>query len=249
MKIKSIHLYRLRNEAHYQLMIFFVRLLDKYPEVKYRIATELPAFDALLAKEDAAVDFMTKSDLTKLIAQADRRLDSNLTGIGDIVRGALHHFDKTVAEAAESLYNRIKVYGGIAHKNYAEELAAVANLLQDFNGDYASKVALIDGLSAWIAELTAAAANLQTLIEERIAEKAAQPQERMKDIRREIDSVFIDLIDRINAVIILESPPNFLAFANELNEQFDSFNKIYSHKRKDNDTQDNNEQNEKTEEN
>ncbi|MDR2680909.1 MAG: DUF6261 family protein, partial [Tannerella sp.] len=165
------------------------------------------------------------------ISAADSRLDGIVTGFGEIIRGALHHFNPHVADAALSLQNLFKTYGNIARKNYDEELAAVTNLLQDLEGAYADRVMLITGLSEWVKELGTASRELADLLALRNTETAEKPQVRMVNVRREIDPVYRNFVARIEALSLIEGESDYIAFINELNALVERFNHIRPHQR------------------
>jgi hypothetical protein len=232
MKIIRINLDRLRNEAHYQFFAAIIALIIKFPLIVEKLGDLFTSLQSLFAKEDEAVDYIRKSDYSAKIAAADERLDSAVIGLSETVRGALHHFRPEVVEAALSLKNLIKAYGNIVRKNYDEELAAVTNLLQDLNGAYATKISLIGGLSEWITEIKAASDNMTALLALRNTEKADKPKERMVNVRREIDPVYRDIVTKIEALTIVEGETAYVPFIKELTELIDRFNKIRSHKTK-----------------
>jgi hypothetical protein len=232
MKILKIYLTLLRNEVHYQFFESLIAILSKFPYVKDKIAAQFRRLSELFAKEDEVIDLMRKSDYTAKIAAADHRLDRVVQSFGGVVRTALNHFNPAVADAAQSLLNLFKSFGRIPSKSYREEIAAVTNLLQELRGGYAAKVALVDGLNGWIAEMDAAKAELTTLLDSRTSEKAARPQERMLNVRREIDAVYLDLITRIEAFMLFEGESEYAAFVRELNTLIDEVKKIRPHHRK-----------------
>jgi hypothetical protein len=232
MKINRINLERLRNEAHYQFIAAVIALTVKYPFITGKISDLFTLLQNLFTKEDEVVDYIRKSDYSDKIAAADLRLDNAVTGFIETIRGMFHHFDPNVADAAQSLINLTKTYGSIVRKNYDEELAAVTNLLQELEGAYKSKLDAINGLSEWITEIKAASENMTTLLALRNTEKAAKPQERMVNVRREINIVYRDVIAKIEAFTLVEGETAYTPFIQELNALVERFNKIRSHKTK-----------------
>jgi hypothetical protein len=231
MKIIRIYLERLRNDAHFEFFSIWIVLVNKYPFIKGKIEELFDAFLALFDKEDEVVNFNRSSDYSAKIQVADRRLDAALVGLNEFVRGAVHHFNATVAEAALSLKNLLKNYGYITRRNYDEKLAAVTNLLQDLDGPWHDKVLLISSLAEWIEAIRAAAAEETELIALRNAEIAARPQERMPEVRREVDISSRNIIARIEAFMTIEGEANYAAFVSELNAAVERFNRLRPHKK------------------
>jgi hypothetical protein len=231
MKVSKIYLERLRNEAHFEFFVALIVLAVKFPLIVERLGSLFVVLQSLFAKEDAVVDYIRKSDYSAGISAADQRLDVAVIGFKNAVRGALHHFKEEVADAAQSLKNLLNTYGNIVRKNYDEELAAVTNLLQELDGEYAAKVALISGLSEWITEIREAGKELADMLVGRNTEKANKPQDRMVNVRREIDLVYRDIVAKVEALTLVEGDDAYAPFINELNVLVDRFNKIRPHSR------------------
>jgi hypothetical protein len=230
MKINKINVGKLRNEAHYQFFTAVIALTVKFPLIVEKLGDLFGLLQRLFAKEDEVVDYIAKSDYSAKIAAADERLDNAVVGFSETVRGALYHFRPEVADAALSLKNLMKTYGNIIRKSYDEELAAVTNLLQELEGAYAEKVSLISGSSEWIAEIKAASENETVLLALRNTEKANKPQERMVNVRDEVNSVYRDIVAKIEALTLVEGDTAYASFVNELNALIERFNKIRSRK-------------------
>jgi hypothetical protein len=230
MKILVLYLSRLRNEAHYQFFAALIALIHANPIIKEKVLAWFEKLVEIFNREDEVVDFIRKSDYTTKIVEADNRLNKAVVGFSETILGATHHFNPGVADAALSLKNLLKTFGKIIHKNYDEELAAITNLLQELDGAYMEKVELISGLSEWVEEIRGAGNNLNALLVLRNAEKAAKPQERMNDIRKEIDPAYRELVKRIEAFSLVEGELEYASFINELNALIERFNHIRPHK-------------------
>jgi hypothetical protein len=233
-KIKTIHLNYLRNEAHYEYLVVFKNLLVRFPAImSLLIAAVYEKFMALLQLEGKLVDAAKKSDYTQKIADADHRVDNDLIGLREAIVSATRHFDPAIADAAKSLYNRMKAFGSISQKSYEEETAAVNILLADLQGEYAQRVNIV-GLNAWVTELAAAEAEFEQLLALRSEEAAGKPQERQKDVRREIDVVYHQLTERIDANAVIAEPGTYDEFIDLLNVEITYFNEhTHRHARKD----------------
>jgi hypothetical protein len=232
MKTIKINFRHLRNEAHFRFFSAFIALFVEFPFVGEKVSALLERLRVLFAREDDVVDLIRKSDYTAKIAAADQRLDKAVVGFGDTIRGAIRHFNDNVADAAISLNNLLRGFGTIISKTYNEEIAAVTNLLQELETPkYASSVALISGLDGWITEIRAACNECITLLDARTSETANRPNERMVNIRREIEPVYFDVIARIEALILVEGETEYSDFVNKLNALIDEFNKLRPGKR------------------
>jgi hypothetical protein len=205
-KIKLVHILRFRNETHYEFLVVYGNLLDQYPEVKELLPPELyEAFTTLLRLEGILVDAMRKSNYTQKIADADHRVDGDIASLREIITAATRHFNPPVAEAAKILLNRLQSFGDISKKSYEAETAAVNLLIADLkSGHYEKEVALV-GIDQWVLELEAAEKEFEELLAKRNAETAEKPQQRLKDVRREIDGKYDRMNDIIDANAILKA--------------------------------------------
>jgi hypothetical protein len=224
MKILKIHFEYLRNEAHWQFLLLLRRLFDTHPAVAAIVAALLGRLYELIDIEGQLVDAVRSSAYTEQLAEADRRVDRDLVGINAAVESALHHFDSAMVEAARRLEVRLKSFRGeIEKKAYEEESAAVKILLADLNGTYASQVATLN-LGAWVTELAAAQADFERLFILRNEELAARPQQKLSDVRREIDALYRRAVEQIDAYGALNGDTVTAQFVSELNREVTYFN-------------------------
>lgn len=233
-KIIAVYLSTFRAEEHYEFLIVFRDFLLKYPLVMQVVAAFYDAFTDLIKREGELINAMRKSNLTKLIADADQLIDRTITGMHQVIGAALHHFKPDVAEAARFLHNRFEAFGDITKKAYEEEITDVNFLLADLASDeYAAKATLV-GLDDWTAELKAAVNDFELLIARRNTEASLKPQGRLSDVRREVDTLYRTMIERIGATALLDASGAFIAFVAELNARITYFNHhAHQHARKD----------------
>jgi hypothetical protein len=235
-KIQTAHVKIYRAEGHCEFMIVTRDLIVKSPAVQALVLSLYGEFVILIDREEKLINLMQKSDYTKKIADADHRVDRALVGMKGLTVAVLHHIDPTTAEAARSLLNRINAFGNIARKSYEEETLDVNLLISDLQSDeYASKADAI-GLTSWIQELRAAESAFELLLERRNAETSRKPQGRIRDARRETDTVYRRIVDRIDAAATLDDDPNAIydTFIAELNARITYFNNhTHQHARRD----------------
>jgi hypothetical protein len=220
MKIIKIHLAHLRNEAHYQFLILFRDLLIAFPFI-FNLTRELyNQFILLLDRESQLVDAERGSVLSKALAKADKQVDKIVVGINSIINAGLHHYNQAVQEAAETLKARMKVFGNIKGKPYEEESAAVKLLITDLNGKYRPLTDLL-GLREWVDQLELAENEFEQIFKQRNTELAEKPDFNLRQVRKEIDAVYQQIIEFIDAAAIANPSPDFDAFIRELNEEIE----------------------------
>jgi hypothetical protein len=234
MSILKIRLEHLRNEAHYQFLLLVEKLFAAHPEASAIVAPQLMELNPLVVLEGQLVDAVKASEYTAEIAEADRRVDRDIAGINAAVESALHHFDPVMAEAARRLEIRLKSFRGeIEKKPYEEESAAVKILLADLNGAYATQVSTLN-LDAWVMELAAAQEDFERLFLLRNIEWAEKPQEKLRNLQRQINTLYRSIVERIDASVVLNGEQPLGAFVSELNREVEYFNEhSHHHARKD----------------
>jgi hypothetical protein len=223
-KISTIQFRYLRGEAHYQYLEIFGQLVTEFPGVFTLAAPFYEEFAGLLEQEKKVVDAQKSSDYTRQIADADHRDDSLVTGIRDTVAAALHHFDPAVVAAANTLSLRLKAFGEIQAKSYEEEATAVEILVDDLQSPAFAPQAAIVGLTPWVAELRQAVDEFKDLLKLRDDETAGKPQQRLREIRREIERVYRQIITRVSSADTLDTGNAYTEFINRLNARITYFN-------------------------
>jgi hypothetical protein len=216
MKIDKITLLHLRNDAHFQ---FFAEFRDLFLDEKAAKLGVKPLFDEwlnLYAREDEALKKIVKSEFTSKIQDADKARDEIFSGMGDIIKGSLKHYDEKARDAAGRLKILFDTYGKIDQKSLNEQTAAVTNILQELKGAYAPDAAAV-GISGWVREFEARNNALEALIKERFDEAASKTDIVAKDARAEVDKQYRAIVERINALIVVEGPEKYEGFAKTLN--------------------------------
>jgi hypothetical protein len=222
--IISILFKYLRGEAHLRYLTLYDQLLNEFPAVQSLVKPFYDEFTGLLAQEKKIVDARKSSDYTQQIVEADHRDDRLITGIRDMVSAALHHFDPAVVAAAQSLSLRLKTFGEIQSKSYEEEAEAIGILLDDLqSAEFAPKAALV-GLTPWVNELTEAVADFGRLLDLRNTEQAGLPHQRLRDVRRQIETVYRNMVTHINSAATLDTTETYTEFINRLNARITYFN-------------------------
>ncbi|MDR3340290.1 MAG: DUF6261 family protein [Candidatus Symbiothrix sp.] len=223
MKFLNLRLSRLLSEEHFQFMKLFYQLLDRFPAIKNLVvALYVPLLD-LLAQESRLVDAERGSALSHLIAEADARIDRTIVGINSVINAGLHHFDPAIVAAADRIHARMKAFGNIESKSYEGEATAVGILIDDLRGKFTGDVTLL-GLAGWIDELEAAHKAFDELFEQRNVEWAGKPDANLRDVRKQVDDTYRQMIERIAAAATLDDAETYTEFIRQLNREISYFN-------------------------
>jgi hypothetical protein len=223
MKIIRITFSYLRNEAHYQFLLLVKKLFETFPSVANIVSALLPAFYALIVLEGKLVDAVRASEYTKQLVEVDSRLDRGLVGFTAAVTAYLHHPDANFVKAAERLMMRIKAFRGeIERKAYEEESGAVKIFVADLQGSYAPQVSQL-ALGVWVNEIAAAQNLFEQLFLQRSAENAAKPQDKLKEVRKQSDAAYRQIIERIEAYTTMNGESVTGIFISRLNDEITYF--------------------------
>ena len=214
MKCKRFKIERLRNEEWFQFHTGFKALVEQHNPQTLNVETLFTAFVAFYADADEALEVIRKSATTEQLADADNARDVVFRGFSDAVKSALNHFDSAKKEAAKRLKIIFDQYGNIARKVYDEKTASIYNFLQDINAK-AADVALL-GLNDWATQLEADNQAFDALMQSRYSEAAAKTTLRMVNVRVETDRCYRDILDRVDALIMINGETTYAPFVRDL---------------------------------
>jgi len=230
MKINELSLQRLKNEEHFQFHADFKGLVHTFNPATLKVDAAFAAYLPIFSNESEALDVIRKSMLTDDIAEADDLRDSTYIGLGDAIKSAGRHFRPEVQQAASRLQVIIGNHSNLIRKSYDEETAAINSLINDFNTVGAADVAII-GLTDWVNELQANNNAFDDLKKGRYTEEAGKTQLHMKEVRLQLDEAYHAVINRINALIIVNGETAYSNFVNELNQRVESYSKLVAQRR------------------
>jgi hypothetical protein len=230
MKIKNIILRVLRNTEHFQFIKETVGLIILIGALSMKILKEFETLRACFRAEDEAYKKIVKSKVTDKIETADKRRDNTWRGVIDAVKSALRHYEPNVVEAAKRILIVINTFGNIAAKALNEGTADFYNLLQELNKNYADDLKTLN-LEGWTAQLEAENKECEQLIIARNDEKTGKTKLTMKQCREDTDRAFYKLVDRINALILVDGDEDYAEFVDKLNGFIDTYNNAVARRR------------------
>jgi hypothetical protein len=212
-KLTRLKTQRLNNETHFRFHTENISIFEsRYNPAALGIAQLIDPYRIAVNNEDIALEQIRKSAETERIVVADQEFDSTYIGMESYARVCLNHYDAIVRTAAENVNVVFRHYGNIGKRPYREELAASYNLMQDLR-ERQSAVDVI-GLEPWMQAHETAASTLAELLDARTGEIAQQTDLKVLDMRRQTDSCYQQIIDRIDAMINLNGRdfvPGFFA--------------------------------------
>ena len=206
MKIITFRLSRMCNAEYFQFMTEFKNMFTVFSPATMKITKFFALFIKLFEQLDLCLIILQKSGYTGLMNEADNRRDNIFIRLHELVRISLKHFSEEVRAAAMRLKILFDTYGNLARKPNDEETAGVNNLIQDLEGKFAADIELI-GATAWVEELKASNEAYEALVKSRDLESAEKPEVKVKEVRIEIDTVYLDMITAIESFAKLAETP------------------------------------------
>ena len=229
-KVKVAHTALYRNDEHFQKMMETKDLVNKFLNIKFKLEPLFGTFETYFRIEDEALKKIVKSAYTEDIEIADKRRDHSFRGMIDTTKAALNHFDEAIAAAARRVKVITGTFGNVTIKPFNEETSAIYNLLQELYDNYETEIEAI-GLGPWLIKLENDNRDFDQLVKARNSENAARTHLKMKEVRRETDLAYLKLIEKINALIIVEGEADYIEFVNELNGFIEKYNNILAQRR------------------
>jgi hypothetical protein len=182
-----------------------------------KIEPQFIAYIALYNKEDDVLQKIMKSMLTDDIQASDaQKRDVTFRGLVNANKAALSHYDEEVRKAAKRLQIILDAYGNVARMRSNEETSAIYNLNQELREKHAPDVAAV-GLNDWINKLEADNNEYAALVKSRNIELSQRSDLTMKDVRKEVDAAYRTIVERIEALMLIEGEEAYLPFVKRLN--------------------------------
>jgi hypothetical protein len=223
MKIIRIKLNRLRNEEWFNFFTEFKTFVEQFTARNLNIEALFVVFLTLYQQADETIEKILKSAFTSIMVYLDSVRDSTFRGLDEAVKSAAHHYEPDRREAAAILKPLFSHYGNLAARPYNEETSAIYNFIQELRSSkYADAIARLD-LNRWVDELERNNQEFENTVLERNQEIAMKTDLKMLDIRRQTDKCYLDIIQRIEAQILLQGDAAFSVFVKTLNANIERY--------------------------
>ena len=230
MDIKKVHLVSLRNAEHLQFQNDFKAEVEKKTPTALGIDTQFANYLLKYKEEDEALVYIRKSSQTDLLNEADSYRDRIFRGLCDTGRAALNHFKPEKAEAARKVNIVFDTYGNITVEAYDEETAKINSLIKELRDNHANDLDLL-ALNEWVDELENANNKFVDIKNERYTEESSKTSLRMKKVRTETDALYKEMVNRINAQILLNGDTNYIDFVTALNQRIENVKLVLAKRR------------------
>lgn len=231
MKINKINTNNLKNSGHLQFHSEFKNLLERIGVKFLKVEALFNAYLPLYRNVVEGLRKIDKSAITAKIKEADKARDETYSGIVYMNKAALKHFDLNVKEAAKRLKIVFDAYGNLAIKTLNSESGSIRRIVDELEDKYAADAKII-GIGQWVKELKVRNKTFEELTRKRFEEYAGKSNILVKPARAKLDKAYNAIIERVNALVIVESIENYKVFVKTWNIIIDKYKETLSRNRK-----------------
>lgn len=214
-QIHSFDLKRFRTEEDFGFQSRVVTLMQGTLALESDQAM-VETYAALVAAFDEALKAAAKNTNTATLTAADEEADRLWSYSRQYVRAMTGYPDEAVAAMAGAASDCYDKYGNINDLGYDEEYGRYHNLLQDLNALGEEKLTAL-GLTPWLTAMTAAKDAVLAARESKVAEEAGRQTGIVKESRTAADEGYKAMVQRVNALVIVNGEGPYVDFIDRLN--------------------------------
>ena len=219
-KIENINLRDFSNNEHYRYMADFSELVSTYPDSIMGMEVLYGVFQNTLMAEDLALRVEEGSSTSKTLELLGQLRDKAWNAIYLRVKATLLSPFEDEALSARAIERIFHQFGDVCSMTYSDQSEAVTNftnnLLLPQNILHVDRI----GFSTWVLELKNRNEQFKAVYNERNSEFSGRESDVVKAARTLIDPVYKQLIEKMNASIVLEfAQPETITFASKLNRK------------------------------
>lgn len=165
---------------------------------------------------DAALKRKSTNSQSIAVILADEEADAAWSGLNLQCKAVEKHPIEAVRNVGAEALAVMRKYGNITAMPYNEEYGNMYNLLQDLDamGVEKQKQIFID---AWVAELHTQYDAFMAASAARTAEEALRITGLVKEARKQADAAFRTLVERVNALVIVNGEEPYATFIDHVN--------------------------------
>ncbi len=221
-KFYNIALSRMDNGTHYTFMQNTIERAKSDETVLTTAGTEIQALEEALANENVYLKIPQKSEQTAQINAARQVRTKMLRALKNALKGALLHPEKEKAEAAQKLWDQFNSYRINSKGRVDRVTGLVTNLVEDFTTSLQPLVELLS-LTPYVESLSEANEVVRRQLMSREDRRGSYKRGGMLACRKATDEKYRLLMDKIEALVVIEGEAGYLAFITNMNEQIIRF--------------------------
>jgi hypothetical protein len=224
-KLEKPDVYAYNSADHIEFHKTSYKICDRF-KVEIDDPVLITDYSIKVTQEDNIYKWIRRSEYTEKKAEADHARDGVYTGIVHIVRANLKHFDPSIRDNALHVYSLLENYGDLTHLGYDAETAGIDSVITRLNGSAYSLAVQNLGLAAWVTELANQNELFKSYVDDTAQEQIDKPDVNPRTARRETDESLRKITKRVSALIDLNNPDSYAAFASEFNVLVNHYNTL-----------------------
>ena len=217
-QINSISLERMSNGSHFLFITDTVGLATADAKVKTKVTAELTALQTALKAEDDALALSKANLLSKEIKAIDAERDKHYKALRKAIKFFLSHPDAELVKAAARLEQLLKDYNIDPKMQLDRETGLLLNLISDLETKSAADVTALT-LTPVVQAMKQANDKLREVTRARANDRAVQIVGQLKQAQHASDEAYRTLIQKVNALAVVEGEADYADFISKTNEQ------------------------------
>lgn len=217
-QVSKITVSVLANGAHYNFMQSALERAKASEAVAGKLSADVSTLEKALAVENDNLKLSQKSRLTAQISDADSQRDAFYWGYKNAVLAFLSLPSGALKDAAVNLGEHIETYKLNTREQLDRQTGMMTNFLEDLAAGLKNDVSAL-GLTQIVENMTTANETVRTLLIRRDTEKSAKVVGATKIARSDTDKAYRSLIQKVNALAVIDGDDAYASFIDEMNTQ------------------------------
>ena len=217
-EINGIDLAHMKSGAHFLFITDTVGLATADAKVKTKVTAELTALQTALKAEDDALALSKANLLSKEIKAIDAERDKHYKALRKAITFFLNHPDAQLVKAAARLEQLLKDYNINPAMQLDRETGLLLNLISDLETKSAADVTAL-ALTPVVQAMKQANDKLREVTRARANDRAVQIVGQLKQAQHASDEAYRTLIQKVNALAVVEGEADYADFISKMNEQ------------------------------
>lgn len=200
--MKKISLSRLQNVEYHAFMLDVVTLItqSQIPSLQ----TTATQMQTLLTSLASSIAYIRKSEFTQQLAQLDKTRDQYLYGLNFRIKSESYSPNETVRQAADKIKIVLDHYKNLTVEHFRKESDLIEHLLKELSGEQYQTAIQQTGIQDWLNAIKTANQQFIDVYLSRRDESANQTPIDVKQIRKQLDEHYRQLIKLVEALSVLQ---------------------------------------------
>lgn len=206
----------------------FAVFADTFGALPTLLQQQLGCYNTAVDAEDGYFKISTASDLTAVIKEWNTKRDTNTSSLRAMANAyAMNPSDEARQQAGQKVLDMMKHYKLNINDNYELQGSRTLQFCQAVDADSAAQQAIANiGATVFYTALKEANEKCRQLIDQRNADRAAAPQEKMVNLRKATDAEYLHLLMITNAYALTDEQHRYNTLLQQLIEDVNYYEKV-----------------------